>query len=75
MCGVHLFFVGLKQAEGKSRYGRGFSRYSCQSSIDPGGLHWHPGKKLDDFRADEDIVKSTRKEPIAGVFQSSLGLC
>jgi len=38
MCGVHLFFVGLKQTEGKSRYGRGFSRYSRQHSIDPGGI-------------------------------------
>jgi hypothetical protein len=38
MCGVHLFFVGLEQTEGKSRYARGFPRYFRQISIDPGGI-------------------------------------
>jgi len=37
-------------------------------------LRWHPGRKPDDFRADEDVVMSTQKELIPDIFQSSLGL-
>jgi len=78
MCGVHLFFVGLKQTEGKSRYGRGFSRYSRQHSIDPGGIKIFTGilvkSQMTPERADEDVVRSTQKELIPDIFQSSLGL-